>query len=336
MQILNRTLCVAPMMDWTDRHCRYFHRLLAPDALLYTEMVTTGALIHGDRERHLVYNEEEHPVALQLGGSDPADLARCAVMAREYGYDEVNLNVGCPSDRVQKGRFGACLMLEPALVRDCIAAMREAVDIPVTVKSRLGVDEQESYAFFSDFIGQVAESGCQTFIVHARKAWLSGLSPKQNREVPPLHYDRVLRLKDEHREFEIIVNGGIATVGDAQGFLEVLDGVMIGRAAYQEPWLLARLQRALFGREGAADREQIVRDMTAYLERHVAAGRPVKHVSRHLLGLFQGLPGAKRWRRYISEHAHVDPGNTRVLLEALDAMQSVRSGSAFVHGDGLE
>ena len=336
MQILNRTLCVAPMMDWTDRHCRYFHRLLAPDALLYTEMVTTGALIHGDRERHLVYNEEEHPVALQLGGSDPADLARCAVMAREYGYDEVNLNVGCPSDRVQKGRFGACLMLEPALVRDCIAAMREAVEIPVTVKSRLGVDQQESYAFFSDFIGQVAESGCQTFIVHARKAWLSGLSPKQNREVPPLHYDRVLRLKDEHPEFEIIVNGGIATVDEAQRFLEVLDGAMIGRAAYQEPWLLARLQRALFGREGAADREQIVRDMTAYLERHVAAGLPVKHVSRHLLGLFQGLPGAKRWRRYISEHAHVDPGNTRVLLEALGAMQSVRRGSAFVHGDGLE
>jgi tRNA-dihydrouridine synthase A len=336
MQILNRTLCVAPMMDWTDRHCRYFHRLLAPDALLYTEMVTTGALIHGDRERHLVYNEEEHPVALQLGGSDPAELARCAVMAREYGYDEVNLNVGCPSDRVQKGRFGACLMLEPALVRDCIAAMREAVDVPVTVKSRLGVDEHESYAFFSDFIGQVAESGCQTFIVHARKAWLSGFSPKQNREVPPLHYDRVLRLKDEHPELEIIVNGGIADVGDAQRFLEVLDGVMIGRAAYQEPWLLARLQRALFGREGAPDREQTVREMTAYLERHVAAGLPVKHVSRHLLGLFQGLPGAKRWRRYISEHAHVDAGNTRVLLEALDAMQSVRGGSAFVHGDGLE
>ena len=292
--------------------------------------------IHGDRERHLVYNEEEHPLALQLGGSDPDDLARCAAMAQEYGYDEVNLNVGCPSDRVQKGRFGACLMLEPTLVRDCILAMREAVDIPVTVKSRLGVDEHESYAFFSDFIGRVAESGCATFIVHARKAWLSGLSPKQNREVPPLHYERVLQLKQERPELEIIVNGGITTVGDAQRFLETLDGVMIGRAAYQEPWLLARLQRALFGRGGAAEREEVVLGMTAYLERHVAAGLPVKHVSRHLLGLFQGLPGAKRWRRYISEHAHIDASNTRLLLQALDAMQPARSGSALVHGDGLE
>lgn len=325
------------MLDWTDRHCRYFHRLLAPDALLYTEMVTTGALIHGDRERHLVYNEEEHPVALQLGGSDPADLARCAEMAQEYGYDEVNLNVGCPSDRVQKGRFGACLMLEPERVRDGLAAMRDAVAIPVTVKSRLGVDEHDSYAFFSDFIGRIAESGCRTFIVHARKAWLSGLSPKQNREVPPLHYDRVLRLKRENPELEIIVNGGIDTVADARRFLERLDGVMIGRAAYQEPWLLARLQKALFGRGGAEDRAAVVREMTAYLERHVAGGLPARQVSRHLLGLFQGLPGARKWRRYISENAHLDAANTRLLLDALEAMQPpAPGGSAFVHGDGLE
>lgn len=325
------------MLDWTDRHCRFFHRLLAPDALLYTEMVTTGALIHGDRERHLVYNEEEHPVALQLGGSDPADLARCAEMAQEYGYDEVNLNVGCPSDRVQKGRFGACLMLEPELVRDGVAAMRDAVAIPVTVKSRLGVDEHDSYAFFSDFIGRIAESGCRTFIVHARKAWLSGLSPKQNREVPPLHHDRVLRLKRENPELEIIVNGGIDTVADARRFLERLDGVMIGRAAYQEPWLLARLQKALFGRGGAEDRAAVVHEMTTYLERHVAGGLPAKQVSRHLLGLFQGLPGARKWRRYISENAHLDAANTRLLLDALEAMQPpAPSGSAFVHGDGLE
>ena len=239
------------MLDWTDRHCRYFHRLLAPDAVLYTEMVTTGALIHGDRERHLAYNPEEHPLALQLGGSEPADLARCAKMAEDAGYDEVNLNVGCPSDRVQKGKFGACLMLEPALVRDGIAAMRDAVGIDVTVKSRLGVDEHDSYAFFSDFIGTVSESGCRTFIIHARKAWLSGLSPKQNRDVPPLHYDRALRLKGEHPELEIVLNGGITSVEAAKQHLAEFDGVMLGRAAYQSPWILAELQCELFGRPGA-------------------------------------------------------------------------------------
>jgi tRNA-dihydrouridine synthase A len=333
---VDRRLCVAPMLDWTDRHCRYFHRLLAPGALLYTEMVTTGALIHGDRERHLIYNEEEHPLALQLGGSDPGDLAACAKMAEAAGYDEVNLNVGCPSDRVQKGKFGACLMLEPVLVRDCIAAMQDAVTIPVTVKSRLGVDAHDSYAFFSDFIGQVAESGCRTFIVHARKALLSGLSPKQNREVPPLHYDRALRLKKEQPGLEIILNGGIGDVEEAQEHLQKLDGVMLGRAAYQDPWVLARLQRELFGRPGVVDRAAAVRGMSEYLGRQVVAGVPVKHISRHVLGLFQGLPGAKRWRRYISEHAHLDAGNRELLQQALEDMQPVLTGSAQVHGNALE
>jgi tRNA-dihydrouridine synthase A len=336
MTVTDRKLCVAPMLDWTDRHCRYFHRLLAPDAVLYTEMVTTGALLHGDRARHLAYNPEEHPLALQLGGSAPADLAACAKMAEAAAYDEVNLNVGCPSDRVQKGRFGACLMREGALVRDCVAAMRDAVDIPVTVKTRLGVDEHDSYDFFSDFVGTVAASGCQTFIVHARKAWLSGLSPKQNREVPPLQYERVSRLKSEHPELEIILNGGIGTVEEAQKWLGAFDGVMIGRAAYQNPWILARLQRELFGREGVADRAGAGEKMTLYLQRQVGQGTPVKHVTRHVLGLFQGRPGAKRWRRYLSEHAHLQPGNPGILEDALAAMRPVTIGSAQVHGDDLE
>ena len=336
MTVTDRKLCVAPMLDWTDRHCRYFHRLLAPDALLYTEMVTTGALIHGDRARHLAYNPEEHPLALQLGGSEPADLAACAKMAESAAYDEVNLNVGCPSDRVQKGRFGACLMREGALVRDCVAAMRDAVGIAVTVKTRLGVDEHDSYDFFSDFVGTVAQSGCGTFIVHARKAWLSGLSPKQNREVPPLHYDRVSRLKSEHPELEIILNGGIGTAEEAQQWLAEFDGVMIGRAAYQSPWILARLQQDVFGREGVPDRAGAVREMTAYLQRQVGQGLPAQHVTRHVLGLFQGRPGAKRWRRYLSEHAHREPGNAGILEDALAAMQPATIGSAQVHGDDLE
>ena len=252
-------------------------------------------------------------------------------MAQEAGYDEVNLNVGCPSDRVQKGRFGACLMLEPALVRDCVVAMQDAVDIPVTVKSRLGVDDHDSYAFFSDFIGTVAESGCRTFIVHARKAWLTGLSPKQNRDVPPLHYDRVLSLKKEHPELEVILNGGITTVEQVRSHLERFDGVMLGRAAYHDPWMLARLQGELFDRQGVSDREQAVHAMSDYLEREVASGTPVKKVSRHILGLFQGMPGAKRWRRYISENAHLDQANARLLEEALSHMQAVQHKFMAMH-----
>jgi tRNA-dihydrouridine synthase A len=338
-QSLDRRLSVAPMMDWTDRHCRYFHRLLAPAALLYTEMVTTGAVLHGDRERLLGYSQEEHPLALQLGGSDPADLAACAVIARDRGYDEVNLNVGCPSDRVQRGRFGACLMLEPALVTDCVRSMRDAVDIPVTVKTRLGVDDCYSYDYFSDFVGKVLESGCDTFIVHARKAWLSGLSPKENRDIPELRYDWVLRLKQEHPELTLSINGGITTVEQALDLLQPLDGVMLGRAAYHNPWILSELQSALFGTPGVLDRDEAVDLMSRYLARQTALGVPAKNISRHLLGLFQGLPGAKRWRRYISENAHLDAANSCLLAQAHEHMRrgmAIPAGSAIVHGESIE
>ncbi len=309
------------MMDWTDRHCRYFHRLLSPCALLYTEMVTTGAIIHGDAERFLAYNQEEHPLALQLGGSDPDDLARCAKLAEQYGYDEVNLNVGCPSDRVQRGRFGACLMLEPELVKDCMAAMLEAVDIPVTIKTRLGVDDHYSYGFMRDFVGQVAESGCDIFVMHARKAVLAGLSPKQNREVPPLHHDWIYRLKQEMPALEIIINGGITTLESVQAQLEHVDGVMLGRAAYQTPWMLAECQRVLFAPHTPIDRNQIIEKMTAYIDRQIQQSTAVKHVSRHVMGLFQGLPGARAWRRYLSENAWRDDTNTDLLKQALAAMK---------------
>jgi len=330
------------MMDWTDRHCRYFHRLLAPSALLYTEMVTSGAVLHGDRQRLLAFNEAEHPVALQLGGSEPEDLARCARIAEGLGYDEVNLNVGCPSDRVQRGRFGACLMREPGLVRECVAAMRDEVGIPVTVKTRLGVDRHDSYGWFRDFVGTVAESGCSVFIVHARKAWLSGLSPKQNREVPELRYERVYRLKQEFPNLVVVLNGGITTAADAARHLQKLDGVMLGRAAYQDPWILAQLQQPLFGMRGVASRAEAVRALSDYLALQKSAGVPVKHVSRHVLGLFSGQPGARRWRRYISQHAHLDAANDHLLLQALAAMREPgkpsggRDGSAAVHGDTLE
>ena len=336
---LDRRLCVAPMMDWTDRHCRFFHRLLAPSALLYTEMVTSGAVLHGDRERLLAFNAAEHPVALQLGGSDPEDLARCARVAEEWGYDEVNLNLGCPSDRVQRGRFGACLMLEPGLVHDCVAAMQDTVGIPVTVKTRLGVDRHDSYSWFRDFVGRVAESGCSVFIVHARKAWLSGLSPKQNREVPELRHDRVYRLKEDFPGLTVVLNGGVTTVSDAERHLRRVDGVMLGRVAYHAPWILSELQQQIFGTRGVASREEVVHALTDYLALQKAAGVPVKHVSRHVLGLFGGQPGARRWRRYISQHAHLDAGNDRLLLEALAAMgepSAARDGSATVHGNTLE
>jgi tRNA-dihydrouridine synthase A len=319
---MDRTLSVAPMMDWTDRHCRFFHRLLSPSALLYTEMVTTGAIIHGDTDRFLAYNPEEHPLALQLGGCDPSDLADCARIAEQRGYDEINLNVGCPSDRVQRGRFGACLMLEADLVRDCIAAMLDAVDIPVTVKTRLGVDEHESYQFMADFVGKVAESGCTIFIMHARKAYLEGLSPKQNRDVPPLHYDWVYRLKQQSPELEIVINGGIDSLAAIEGHLKHVDGVMLGRSAYHNPWLLAECQRQFYDQVAVISREEIIDAMSAYLDHQVREGTAVKHVSRHLLGLFQGMPGAKAWRRYISENAFRDDNNTDLLRQALHAMQA--------------
>jgi tRNA-dihydrouridine synthase A len=324
---LDRTLSVAPMMDWTDRHCRYFHRLLAPSALLYTEMVTTGAIIHGDADRFLAYNPEEHPLALQLGGSEPGDLASCARIAQQRGYDEINLNVGCPSDRVQRGRFGACLMLEPDLVKDCMAAMLDAVDIPVTIKTRLGVDDFYSYQFISDFVGHVAESGCSVFIMHARKAILAGLSPKQNRDVPPLHHDWVYRLKQESPGLDIVINGGIDSLEAVKNHLEHVDGVMLGRAAYHTPWLLAECQQQFFEGTAVAQREDIIESMSIYLEKQAKAGTAVKHISRHLLGLFQGLPGAKAWRRYLSENAYRDDNNTQLLNQALSVMKSVAGNS---------
>ena len=313
----NRHLSVAPMMDWTDRHCRYFHRLLTASAVLYTEMVTTGAVLHGDCERLLAFHETEHPLALQLGGSDPAELAACARMAAARGYDEINLNVGCPSDRVQKGRFGACLMREPELVRDGVRAMLDVVEIPVTVKTRLGVDELDSYGYFSDFVDTVAESGCSVFAVHARKAWLDGLSPKENRDIPQLRYDWVYRLKREMPHLQVILNGGVRTASEVVQHLEHVDGVMLGRAAYQNPWVLRECEEALGGTARVTDRDSAVREMTGYVHAQMAHGVPLKHISRHMLGLYQGMPGARYWRRYISEHAHLADVDERLFIKAM-------------------
>jgi tRNA-dihydrouridine synthase A len=292
------------MMDWTDRHCRFFHRLLSQHALLYTEMVTTGALIHGDVERHLRFNTEEHPLALQLGGSEPADLAHCARLGEQWAYDEINLNCGCPSERVQRGAFGACLMAEPKLVADCVKAMVDVVDIPVTVKHRIGIDKGESYEFVRDFVGTVSEAGCSVFVVHARNAWLKGLSPKENREVPPLRYEFVHRLKREFPHLTIAVNGGI--VGDEQIALQLaeLDGVMIGREAYHNPWSLASWDQTFFGAaESALTREEAERQMCDYMVREEALhGTSKSAIARHMLGLRNGLPGARRWRQVWSDH----------------------------------
>lgn len=297
-------LSVAPMMDWTDRHCRYFHRLLSRHARLYTEMVTTGALLHGDVPRHLDFDATEHPVALQLGGSEPADLAKCARLGAEWGYDEINLNCGCPSERVQRGAFGACLMAEPRLVADCVKAMVDAVDVPVTVKHRIGIDKVESYEFVRDFIGTVAEAGCDVFIVHARNAWLKGLSPKENREVPPLRYELVHRLKREFPRLTIATNGGITTDDVVAQQLEELDGVMIGREAYHHPWWLASWDaRYYLDTSVALERGEVEEKMVAYMEREQAArGTPWPSIARHMMGLYNGLPGARRWRQVWSDH----------------------------------
>ncbi|KAA0580881.1 tRNA dihydrouridine(20/20a) synthase DusA [Azospirillum sp. Sh1] len=309
-------LSVAPMMDWTDRHCRYFHRLLSRSTLLYTEMVTTGAVLHGDRERLLGFDAAEHPVALQLGGSDPADLAACARIAEEWGYDEVNLNVGCPSDRVQSGRFGACLMAEPDLVARLVGAMREAVSIPVTVKSRIAIDEMEEWPTLDHFIRTVSAAGCTHFIVHARKAWLKGLSPKENRDIPPLRYDLVHRLKAEYPQLTIAINGGIKTLDEAEAHLGKVDSVMIGRAAYETPYLLADADRRLMGGLPGPDRHAVIDAMLPYIEARMARGTPLSSITRHMLGLFQGLPGARAYRRHIAENAHRPGAGPEVLERA--------------------
>ena len=310
--------CIAPMMEWTDRHCRFFHRLLTRRALLYTEMLTTGAIIHGDRNRLLAFHKGEHPVAVQLGGSDPRALADCAKIAEDFGYDEVNLNVGCPSDRVQEGRFGACLMTEPALVGDCVAAMKAAVRIPVTVKCRIGVDEQDPETALGELAGAATVAGVDALIVHARKAWLAGLSPKENREVPPLDYDRVYRLKAAHPELPIVINGGVATVEQAAAHVGRVDGVMMGRSAYQEPWRLLAVDPQLFGEEAPfASQREAVEAFMPYIAAEVARGTRLHSITRHMLGLFQGKPGARAYRRHLATEAMKPGAGVQVLRDAL-------------------
>ncbi len=309
--------CVAPMMDWTDRHCRYFHRQLSSRARLYTEMITTGALLHGDVPRHLDFDPEEQPVALQLGGSEPADLAHCARLGERWGYAEINLNCGCPSERVARGSFGACLMAEPALVADCVKAMRDAVNIPVTVKHRIGLDRHEDYGFVRDFVGTVHAAGCGVFIVHARNAWLKGLSPKENREVPPLRYEVVERLRADFPAATFVLNGGLISIEAARRVLERVDGVMLGRAAYHEPYLLAAVDAVLFGDVARVrSREAVVAGMTAYLRRVAAAEIPARAVTRHMLGLYHGQPNARRWRQMLSDPGFLAANGSSVLERA--------------------
>lgn len=315
---INRRFCTAPMMDWSDRHCRYFWRQLTRDALLYTEMVTTGALIHGNRDRFLEYNDVEHPVALQLGGSNPSELAQCAKYAEEWGYDEVNLNVGCPSDRVQNNMIGACLMAHPQLVADCIRAMQDATTIDVTIKHRIGIDDQDSYEEMRDFVGTVASTGCKTFIVHARKAILQGLSPKENREVPPLRYEDVYRLKKDFPDLEIIINGGIKTHDEIANILPHVDGVMLGREAYHNPSVLLDVDQLYFGStEAVPSAPDAIRALYPYIETLLSEGAPLHHVSRHTLGMFNGQRGARLFRRYLSERAHLRESGTDVMEAAL-------------------
>ncbi len=318
MEISPHRFCVAPMLDVTDRHCRYFLRQLSRRARLYTEMVTTGALLHGDAARHLRFDASERPLALQLGGCEPDELARCARFAADAGYDEVNLNVGCPSDRVQSARFGACLMRQPQRVADCVAAMRAAASLPVTVKCRIGVDDQEDYEDLLRFVDAVASAGCKTFLVHARKAWLQGLSPRENRESPPLRYDLVYRLKRERPALEIVLNGGIKTLAEAHVHLSHVDGVMLGRAAYDNPYLLAFVDAEIFGETRTAPaRLQIIAAMRAYLAHELASGTPLRHMTRHLLGLYQGLPRARAWRRTLTEGAISAAAGLEVVQAAL-------------------
>ena len=315
--------CCAPMMDWTDRHCRVFHRHLSRHALLYTEMITAQAIRHGDRQRLLGFDRQEQPVALQLGGSDPAMLSEAAKIGEDFGYCEINLNIGCPSDRVQEGRFGACLMAEPQLVADCVAAMREAVKVPVTVKCRIGIDDQDENEGLDRFVESVAATGCNTFIIHARKAWLKGLSPKENREIPPLNYARVHQLKADFPHLGIILNGGLATLESAMAEMRNLDGVMLGRAAYHAPWLLADVDRLFFdARNPVADRIEAVNCMLPYIQQQLHQGIGLSKMTRHMLGLFHGQPGGRHWRQIISEQGHVPGAGIEVLRRALDAVET--------------
>jgi tRNA-dihydrouridine synthase A len=315
---LSRRFCIAPMMDWTDRHCRFFHRLLTRDALLYTEMVTTGAIIHGDRKRLLAFDAAEHPVGLQLGGCNPAALAVCARIAEDFGYDEINLNVGCPSDRVQEGRFGACLMAEPQLVGDCIAAMKAAVTVPVTAKCRIGIDDQDAEEALEALTRSVEQARVDALIVHARKAWLKGLSPRENREVPPLDYDRVYRLKGAHPDLEIVINGGIEKLEAANAHCRQVDGVMMGRAAYKEPWKLLSVDPTMFGDPAPfTTAKEALTALLPYIERELAAGTRLHAITRHLLGIFQAVPGARAFRRHLATAGVKTGAGVEVLKEAL-------------------
>ncbi|MCK5829960.1 MAG: tRNA dihydrouridine(20/20a) synthase DusA [Methylococcales bacterium] len=309
---------VAPMLDWTDRHCRYFHSLLTQRALLYTEMVTTGAILYGDKQRFLAMNRIKNPVAFQLGGSDSGDLARCAQLIEEVGYDEVNLNVGCPSDRVQNGRFGACLMAEPDLVAECVSSMLQGISIPVTVKSRIGIDEQDSYEELSHFISTVASAGCHTFIIHARKAWLKGLSPKQNREVPPLQYEVVYQIKKDFPKLNIVLNGGVTSLKSSSEILRQVDGVMVGREVYHNPYILAEIDTHYYSSSTPIKtREEVIMELIPYIKQYLLEGGRLHSVTRHILGLFHGVQGARMWRRILSEKGSKKGADETIVLDAL-------------------
>ncbi len=321
---MNRTFCVAPMLDWTDRHERYFLRLISRHAFLYTEMITTGALIYGDRQRFLPFNESEHPLAIQLGGSDPVDLATCARMAEDAGYDEVNLNVGCPSDRVKSGMFGACLMARPELVAECVQAMQAATDLPVSIKHRIGIDENDSVEELFRFVETVSAAGCKTFIVHARKAWLNGLSPKQNRDIPPLRYEVVHQLKQSMPDLEIILNGGVNDLHQAQQQLHSVDGVMMGREVYHNPYILAQVDQLFYNdAKLSQSRFDIIEVFYPYVENELKKGTRLHSMTRHILGLFNGMPGAKKWRRYLSENAPAAGADLDVLKQAMSLVSEV-------------
>ncbi len=322
------------MLDWTDKHCRYFLRQISQHTLLYTEMVTTGAIIFGKGD-YLAFNQAEHPVALQLGGSDPTDMARCAVEAQTYGYDEVNINVGCPSDRVQNGRFGACLMAEPKTVAQCIESMQASVDIPVTVKSRIGIDNMDEYQDLTRFIETVADAGCNTFVVHARKAWLQGLSPKQNRDVPPLMYDRVYQLKQEFPDLHIGINGGINTLEQTAEHLAHVDSVMIGREVYSNPYILAGVDQLFYQDSSPVKtRIEVVQAMLPYVEQHIADGGRAWHVARHMLGLFQGQPGGRIWRRFLSQNGTQKSAGVELLTNGLDALLEAQTKAHQFQAEG--
>lgn len=333
---LDRRFTVAPMMEWSDRHCRYLWRLISRHAVLYTEMVTTGALLHADPQRFLRFHPDEHPLALQLGGSSPKDLAQCSRMAEEWGYDEVNLNCGCPSDRVQNGMIGAILMAHPDKVADCIKAMQDAVSIDVTVKHRIGIDDMEDYSGMANFVETVAKTGCRTFVVHARKAWLQGLSPKQNREVPPLRYDMVHQLKRDFPELEIIINGGIQTLDQCQEQLAAVDGVMVGREAYSNPYLLAEVDRRIYGDDHVVPTaHEIAAQFARYCQEQMNEGQLLKYMTRHMLGLFQGLPGSRLFRRHLSENAH-KPGASIAVLEDAIALINFHTEKALEYSAAAE